>query len=209
MNTTDKMLAERTAPMIRDRYRRSCSTAASCGVLPLISRRLDRFVATIPDELPQSEQLLLVYYAITQTIRYDYGKKEQSYSFVGGLAGNAVCQGIHELLHMILSKLGIKCEMISGVIDGTGHAWNVVWLQEHGEAAIPYHIDATFDLQTSVPTYFLRSDATLRKKGRKWLMNEYPTCRFDHPLPCIDQSMLEKAVQDFRDIALFPQSWVS
>ena len=56
------------------------------------------------------------------------------------LDGTAVCQGYATLMYRMLLEVGVDCRVVTGYVDGEGHAWNIVKLGD-----LYYNIDATFD----------------------------------------------------------------
>ena len=71
-----------------------------------------------------------------------------SYSTGGGLKrhtaysalckGQAVCQGYAALFYRLAVEAGVPCDIVSGKLNGTAHAWNIVKL-----GGTWYHVDET------------------------------------------------------------------
>jgi len=69
---------------------------------------------------------------------------DETHSAIGALLnGTAVCDGYAKAMKMLLNKVGIECEVISGDTkdsdDDVGHAWNIVKIDGQN-----YHLDPTW-----------------------------------------------------------------
>lgn len=86
--------------------------------------------------------------------------------------GLSVCEGYACAAKMMLNELGIVCDIEVGeCINGGGHAWNLVQLEEKW-----YQLDVTWnDGGGDRKTYFLVTDAFM-KKSRTWKESLYPVC---------------------------------
>lgn len=89
----------------------------------------------------------------------------------------AVCQGYAMLFDKLLEKAGIQSTIITGTLDGGGHAWNLVNLD-----GTWYHVDATND-DVIYNKFFLKSDATMRNNKFSWVASKYVAVANDYVLP--------------------------
>lgn len=84
---------------------------------------------------------------VINNIQYDHtlgdgGAKIQPYTVYGALVEHkAVCEGIAKTVKLLLNILDVKCIVVSGKFDGTGHAWNMVKLNDWS-----YNLDVTMDM---------------------------------------------------------------
>jgi hypothetical protein len=70
-----------------------------------------------------------------------YDTTLQKYSAYEGLKnGLTVCNGYAQLAYKMLNQLGIEAKIVLGTANGSGHAWNLVKLDN-----IWYHLDCTWD----------------------------------------------------------------
>ncbi len=127
-------------------------------------------------------QLQLIHDKLVRLIRYDETMdqdRNQAYSAL--VEKITLCQGYAQSFALIGQRLGFDIEMITGEADGTGHAWNLVWLDGK-----PYHVDVTFDDPTpdggsAAPVqhaYFLRSDAVI-SQTHTWDESQFAACPQD------------------------------
>ena len=123
-----------------------------------------------------------------------------SYTAYGALVkGTAVCEGYATAMQILLREAGVESEIISGLSDGQGHAWNLVKL---GESY--YHLDATWD--DPVPdqdgqvqyNYFNLSDDMI-KHDHSWDDSEYPEAeKIDYNYFVMNDLYMEDA-DEFKD----------
>ena len=152
-----------------------------------IRNNLCYFTSSIPLRWSSELKLRLIYNVITKLVSYDK-KTKRRYTYVGCFEGNAVCMGVAELMTLLLRALRIKCMTVIGFAGDykTGeeddddthgpHAWNIVWLEDENNKLVPYHIDATWDLQRNTFNYYLKNDDYMRKTNHHWLAERYPEC---------------------------------
>lgn len=94
---------------------------------------------------------------VINNIQYDYtlgdgGAKIQPYTVYGALVEHkAVCEGIAKTVKLLLNMLDVKCIVVSGKFDGSGHAWNIVKLNDWS-----YNLDVTMDMGRVVRPGMLR-----------------------------------------------------
>ena len=97
------------------------------------------------------QKILAVHDFICNRINYDYdtlnGKADKFAAFDGLYGYSAVCSGYAMLFQKFMEEMGIESYIASGIVNGGGHAWNVVKVGGQW-----YHVDCTWDGQ-DVATY--------------------------------------------------------
>lgn len=152
-------------------------------------------------------QLLLVHDYLVSNIAYDTGiDQEKNQAISALLEKSTMCQGYAQSFQLIAQRLGFEVWMISGTVDGVGHAWDLVKLD-----GAYYHVDATHDDPTpdggaDKPVQhinFLRSDDQMQLT-HEWAKADYPACPQDgaqyylqNKLVVADQAALEKMINVF------------
>ena len=172
------------------------------------------FTCSIPSSWSSELKLRLVYNVITKLVTYDRNNPSR-YSYVGCLEGKAVCMGVAELITLLCRALRIKCMTVIGFggdyktgeeqDDATHgpHAWNIVWIEdENTHTLVPYHLDATWDLQKDSFRFYLKNDDYMKKTGHFWLADRYPKCQ---ATITIDPSKINKKVVDIA-CQIFPRA---
>ncbi len=83
---------------------------------------------------------LIIHDALIKYVEYDdeCANKNIAYDVAhtayGALVdGSAVCDGYATAFKMLLNKAGIDSEVVSGLGNGGGHAWNVVRIYRNGK----------------------------------------------------------------------------
>ena len=112
------------------------------------------------DEKNDVQKIKAVYDYICRTVRYDYTHMPypsytlQYTAYAALIDKTAVCQGYAVLLYRMLLELGIDSRVIAGISGTIGHGWNIVRL-----GGVYYNMDATWDSESTVYSYFMKSDA--------------------------------------------------
>ncbi len=120
------------------------------------------------------EKIKAVHDWLIRHVKYDYDNylrgrvPRVSHQAKGALLrGIAVCDGYSKAFQMVMKKLGIPCQIVTGYFQGGGHAWNRVRVDGKWR-----HIDVTFDdpivdgkntNTTPRYTYFLKTAAQMRR----------------------------------------------
>ena len=62
----------------------------------------------------------------------------------------AICEGISKIVKLLLNLCDVKCVVAYGKADqeDIGHTWNIVKIDN-----IPYHLDVTWDINSSLPSF--------------------------------------------------------
>lgn len=162
--------------------------ALSDEEMTMIRDNLCFFVRSIPTSWSSELKLRLIYNVVTRLVTYDKLSPDR-YSYKGCLEGKAVCMGVAELITLLCKAMRIRCITVVGFggkyetgdeqdDDTHGpHAWNIVWLEDdERQALVPYHIDATWDLQKDTFMFYLKNDNYMKTHEHLWLPKRYPEC---------------------------------
>lgn len=110
---------------------------------------------------------------IAKNIRYDESKQKYS-AYDALIGGESTCQGYALVTYIMLKEAGIENYIISGVMGGDRHAWNLLNLDGYY-----YHLDLT-QISTHYQQYeelmyneYLVSDSALSLKY-SWDYGQYP-----------------------------------
>ena len=107
--------------------------------------------------LPYEVELAIHDYLIKNTV-YDRSDPEAAHSLIGPLLyGKGCCEGISEAFCFLANSSGLSTSMISGILDGESHRWNIVEID--GKR---YHLDVTSDL-SGIHGYFNCSDQMIKR----------------------------------------------
>lgn len=99
------------------------------------------------------EKVVFVHDYLVKNVTYDYDaleeakktshdpKSEYIYTAYGALVNKkAVCSGYAKAFQIIMHRLGINCDYVSGQAGGGSHGWNMVLLDNE-----EYYVDVTWD----------------------------------------------------------------
>ncbi len=139
----------------------------------------------IKPDMTEYEKELAIHNYIVENCEYDIDGYEssqissESYSAYGVLClGTGVCEGYAEATKLLLNRVGVMCEIITGTSKGEGHAWNLVKIG--GEY---YHLDVTWDDPVMADGsnilshhYFNITDQDM-SLDHDWDRNNYPICK--------------------------------
>lgn len=145
------------------------------------------------------EKIKNIYEYFEENCVYASPITDESYSVIGALLKEeAVCQGYSCAFKYILDFMGIDCVMVVGELDGVGHAWNIVWVDNK-----PYHVDVTAGIsicdQVGVCYDYLFQDDSTFDLSHKWNKGDYPLCKYTD----LDYYQLNKiALSNYRELLL-------
>ncbi len=122
----------------------------------------------------------------------DYDTTYSKYTAYDALmTGSAVCQGFANLFFRMCYESDLDCELITGIGNGGGHAWNIVRIGD-----VYYDIDVTWDGQDEYTrhTYFLNCEKDFDDHTRN---DRFNTDEFHAKYPMAGSSWM-----DFSDITV-------
>ncbi len=152
-----------------------------------LAGQVDREAEKIAGQIRQKtgepwEQLSLLHDLLIRLIAYDPDASQAHNRVDSALLQHvSLCQGYAQTYQLIGQKLGYDIRLISGEVDGEGHAWNLVCLN-----GVFYHVDVTHD--DPIPDggadgplrhcHLFRSDAQMAVT-HQWDPSQYPACPSD------------------------------
>ncbi|MEA4888025.1 MAG: transglutaminase domain-containing protein [Clostridiaceae bacterium] len=155
--------------------------------LTQLSGQVDQEAEKIAAQIRQKtiepwEQLSLLHDLLIRRIAYDPDASQTHNRVDSALLQHvSLCQGYAQTYQLIGQKLGYDVRLISGEVDGEGHAWNLVYLN-----GVFYHVDVTYD--DPIPDggadsplrhcHLFRSDAQMAAT-HQWDPSQYPACPSD------------------------------
>lgn len=108
-------------------------------------KSIDKYVSSCFEGLDSTDEYEIAKYLFDYLVEhtvYKEGENSQNISSVF-VEGQSVCMGYSKAYEYLLQKKGIESVIVSGMVDGESHAWNLVKLD--GEY---YHMDVTWgDIQ--------------------------------------------------------------
>lgn len=127
--------------------------------------------------------------------RYTYDRSlEEDNAYYALTTGLAMCQGYSMTAYKMFEMSGLECRIVIGTLNGEGHAWNLVKVDENW-----YHIDVTNNDDIIRDSYLLVSDDSLSENGFDWDRTQYPisTSNYYNILTSyIDETNEEKNVSE-------------
>jgi len=130
----------------------------------------------ISDDMTLAAKCIVLHDWLINHMEYVYGKYGRS-SLTILIDGTGVCEGYASAYKFLLGQAGVKSKYIIGTASGTngweGHAWNMVLLDDNNW----YHVDTTFDDQTSaafIHNYLFLTDEMM-SENHKWGLG-FPRC---------------------------------
>lgn len=182
------------------------------GQLDALISAVDQAAGALAGQIRQATgepwaQLVMLHDLLVSRTAYDAsGDQDNNQAGSALLQHLTLCQGYAQSFQMVGRKLGLDVRLVSGEVEGAGHAWNLVVLD--GGC---YHIDVTHD--DPVPDggaeapvrhrHLFRSDAQMAET-HSWNAAEYPACPTDsanyyirNGLVCADRQALAGRLEDF------------
>ena len=123
--------------------------------------------------------------------KVDYDDEYEKYTAYDAImTGSAVCQGYANLFCRMCYEVDLEVELITGIGNGGGHAWNIVKIGD-----VYYNIDVTWDGQGTDTghTYFLKSPNEFSGHSRSDI---YETQEYHKEHPMANDSWV-----DFSDVS--------
>ena len=108
----------------------------------------------------EAEKALWLHDVILNNVRYSEENGIRAHNMAGVVCdGTAVCEGISMAYKFLCDLAGIPCIFVSGTLNGSPHAWNMVWIHN-----TPSFVDVTNDGSGSGRfdrTHFLRKSSEM------------------------------------------------
>ena len=170
------------------------------GKLESIYQMLVSAAAVMPNSISTAQRVRLLYEGLRRGICYKKDDDENSpvFTYVGALAGEAVCMGIAELFYLCCLAACIKSEVVVGSIKGKTdslHAWNRVYVAP-GQS---YFCDLTWDLRSPTPRYFLKGSDCFLSRGHLYREDQYAgVAHEDHPPVLLPDNALDIYADAFK-----------
>ncbi|AOR22488.1 transglutaminase domain-containing protein [Clostridium taeniosporum] len=134
-----------------------------------IDSELKRIVNNLIDpNMSKVDKIITINNYLVKIYKYDYNlKSDNVYSAL--TTKKTICQGYAMTAYKMFKILGIDSRIISGTINGTAHAWNMVNIKGNW-----YHLDITNNDNVIRDKYLLVSDQFLISEGFSWDRSKYP-----------------------------------
>ena len=226
-----KNIEDRTYSLISGEYEMVYKNSAEDmkEVLATVRNTLNEIITK---DMSDYEKVRAVYDFVIDSYRYENFAKDHNdteniikeRNMLLGLKGHGVvCEAYAMLFSTMVTELGYDNIIVSGIVDGTGHAWNLIKINNQW-----YHVDPTWgdvdirgivqDFRESNPDtdenliwevaqqfadetrdfYFLTSDSVMRDERHSW-DNSYPSA------PEIYNIDAEKDKQEDKELELEKQ----
>lgn len=128
------------------------------------SQKISEITAKASRQPNEYEKELFVHdYLIDNcTYKKDSSNNYKIYTAYGCLVGKeAVCEGYSKAMQVLLCKLGIRCQTVTGSRDKEDHMWNVAKIDNKW-----YHVDVTWDCAGELQKYdYFNLSEELTKKS--------------------------------------------
>ncbi|MDR0222444.1 MAG: hypothetical protein LBI38_02770 [Oscillospiraceae bacterium] len=140
----------------------------------LVFDKAEEIIKNIPKSGTTFEKVFAIHEYLADNVEYDYSVNDDSFTVYGALIkGSAVCSGYAQSFKMLANMLDVDCIIVTGEAGGDKHAWNLA--DYYGEW---YHIDATWDDQSSTKTRkYLNVSDDIMKRDHVWNGSNYPAAR--------------------------------
>lgn len=123
---------------------------------------LSEWLSGIPDAGDYEKVKYLYEYLISHT-EYELGCKDSQNISSVLLNGRSVCQGYAKAFQLLCQRAQIPALLVTGTINGQGHAWNLIMVDGQW-----YYVDPTW------------GDASYRQEETDYPQSAYPSVNYDY-----------------------------
>lgn len=123
---------------------------------------LSEWLLDLPDAGDYEKVKYLYEYLISHT-EYELGCEDSQNISSVLLNGRSVCQGYAKTFQLLCQRVQIPALLVTGTINGQGHAWNLVMVDGQW-----YYVDPTW------------GDASYRREETEYPQSAYPSVNYDY-----------------------------
>ena len=151
-----------------------------------VADRIDEVLAELSlDGLSDYEKAKKIYDYISINVSYDYEHlSDSSYmlshtAYAALIQETAVCQGYASLFYRMAHEAGLSVRIVTGLVDGEAHAWNIVKIGD-----LYYYVDTTHASSSgNRDDYFLKGSISFADRQ---LDSDYLSADFTSEFPMSD-----------------------
>lgn len=177
-----------------------------------IQKITEELILSIPADADEYQMVKAVYEYIIYQTEYDLNAENNQNILSVLLQHKSVCQGYAKTLQYILQRMGVECILVTGNVNGDGHAWNIVKVNN-----AYYHIDTTWgdasyvlsdaSQEATIPPvnydYMLVSDAEILSTHHEEQVFMLPVCDSEQDNYFVREDLLIRAYNEEQLVRLF------
>ncbi|EKQ57131.1 MULTISPECIES: transglutaminase-like domain-containing protein [unclassified Clostridium] len=136
-----------------------------------INKELTRVInSIITSNMSNFDKVKVINKYLMDRYEYDYTLTSNN-AYTALTTGKTACEGYAMTAYKMLNMVGIENRIVIGKLNGIGHAWNMVKLNNKW-----YQLDITNNDVLDSNKFFLTDDDTLKQEGFSWETADYPVC---------------------------------